>query len=176
MKINSRKNQLSLGAYAFIDDEEILWQEVEKFRQLACEARAKGILRASEFEYKLMRKALDEGPERLAETIRHLTPEADQRQMMRLAEQGQKILPFIVPEQVLSDWAIKQINKYFVKGRLRGECEIKLQSMVEGMTDSFVINALIEATKNDEDWQLMCEHIKINFQKAKVTGTFDWEY
>lgn len=154
-----------LIAYALIDNEDSLMVEVEKFRQMAQKVREKGILSATKFEYKLLNKALAGGPEQLVQTIRHLTPEEDQRKMMRLAEQANKFLPFVVPDQVLSDWAIKQINRYFVKGRLRGECDIKLQTMVEAMTDSFVVNALIESTRNNDDWHKMVGHIKDNFNK-----------
>ncbi|MEG6616320.1 hypothetical protein V6C27_07760 [Peptococcaceae bacterium 1198_IL3148] len=164
MKIEPQSSDY-LTAYALIDNEEVLLSEVEKFRQMTQLAREKGILSATKFEYKLLTKALDQGPEQLVKTIRHLTPENDQRKMMRLAEQANKFLPFVTPEQVLSDWAIKQINRYFVKGKLRDECEIKLQSMVEAMTDSFVVNALIEATRNDEDWQRMVDHITNNYHK-----------
>jgi hypothetical protein len=154
-----------LTAYALIDNEETLLQELEKFRQMAQSAREKGILNASKFEYKLLTKALEEGPEKLVRIIRHITPEADQRKMMRMADQANKFLPFVTPEQVLSDWAIKQINRYFVKGRLRNECEFKLQSMVEAMTDSFVVNALIEATRNADDWQRVLAHITSNYNQ-----------
>ena len=175
MEIQYRYNNNNYAAYAFIDNEDVLREEVEKFRQMACRARERGILKASDFEYKLLRKALEEGPERLAETVRHLTPQQDQRFMMCLADQAQKILPFVLPDQVLSDWAIKQINKYFVKCRLRGDSEIKLHNMVESMTDSFVINALIEATKNDDDWELVCEHIRNNFKKTAQTAFINCE-
>lgn len=156
-----------------IDNEDILLSEVEKFCQMAQRARDKGMLTATDFEFKLLNKAMEEGPERLVETIRHITPEEDQRKMIRLGEQAQKFLPFIKSEEVLSDWAIKQINRYFVKARLRGECEVKLQTMVEAMTDSFVVNALIEATRREEDWIRMIEHIKNNFCKLNILKSCD---
>ncbi len=175
MEIEDRYNDYNSSADAFIDNEDILTEEVEKFRQMACRAREKGVFKASDFEYRLLRKALGEGPERLAAAVRHLTPQEDQKFMLRLADQAQKFLPFVLPDHVLSDWAIKQINKYFVKARLRGDCEIKLHNMVEMMTDSFVINALIEATKSNDDWELVCEHIRNNFKKTAQTAFINCE-
>nr|WP_204618354.1 hypothetical protein [Desulforadius tongensis] len=152
-----------LTAYIIIDNEDILLEEVEKFRRMVVRAREKGLFTATKFEYKLLNKALKMGPEQLVQTIRHITPEKDRRAILRITEQAHKFLPFVVPDQVLSDWAVKQINRYFVRGKLRGECEQKLQTMVEALTDSFVVNALIESTRSEEDWQRLVEHIKQNF-------------
>lgn len=162
-------SELDSGNYAtafrYIDNETNLMKELEKFKQLAWQARERGILTASKFEYKLLTKALDEGPEKLAQVIQHLTPDDDRRHMHKLARQANKFLPFINPEQVLSDWAIKQINRYFVRGRLKGECEFKLLGMAEAMTDSFVINALIEASRTEDRWEKIVAHILHNYQQ-----------
>ncbi|WP_031515109.1 hypothetical protein [Desulfofalx alkaliphila] len=157
-----------LTAYVAMDNEDILLNEMKKFKEMAQRARERGMLSATEFEFKLLKKALEEGPEKLVQTIKHITPEPVQQKMMRLGEQAQKFLPFVVPDAVLSDWAIKQINRYYVKGLLRGECEIKLQNMVQAMTDSFVVNAMIESTKEQDDWNNMVEHIKKNFNKFSL--------
>ncbi|MBO8137427.1 MAG: hypothetical protein H0Z40_04755 [Desulfotomaculum sp.] len=134
-------------------------------------AREKGLFTATKFEYKLLKKALSVGTEELTKTIRHITPEEERRQLLCITEQAHKFLPFVVPSQVLSEWAVKQIDKYFTKGKLSGECEYKLQTMVEAMTDSFVVNALIESTRSEEDWHKMVEHIVTNF--ADVCGYKD---
>lgn len=154
-----------LTAFRYIDHEGRLLEEIEKFKELACQARERGILKASKFEYKLLTKALDEGPEKLSQVIHHLTPDADRRHMLKLARQANKFLPFVTPEKVLSHWAIKQINRYFVRGKLKGECEFKLHSMTEAMTDSFVVNALIEATRTEANWHRITEHILMNYHQ-----------
>ena len=173
MKIEPHGGQY-LSAYRYIDNEARLLEEMEKFKLLACQAREKGILKASKFEYKLLTKALDDGPEKLAQVIKHLTPDADRHHMLKLARQANKFLPFVTPEKVLSHWAIKQVNRCFVRGKLKGECEFKLQSMAEVMTDSFVVNALIEATKSEANWHKIIDHIVMNYHEMSDLKNISW--
>ncbi|MTI81806.1 MAG: hypothetical protein FH758_13195 [Firmicutes bacterium] len=175
MKIEPQKCDF-LTAYAVIDNEDVLMNELETFRHMAQRGRKKGLFSATKFEYKLLNRALDDGPEQLTETIRHLTPEAEQRQLMRIIEQAHKFLPFVVPDKVLSNWALKQVNRYFVKAKLREECEYKIETMMEAMTDSFVVNALIQSTRSDEDWHNMVQHIKETYSNVdNIKHLVDWD-
>lgn len=152
--------RVGLNLYVLASNPRALEEEAEKFFKMAWEARELGLLKATKFEYAILNRAIQEGPERVSEVVRHFNGQKTIDKMMKLARQAELILPFLKQEEILSEWSQKQISRYLVRGRLRGECEVKLQSMVESMTHSFLITELIKATRDPDKWSNLVKKMK----------------
>ncbi|WP_066639754.1 hypothetical protein [Desulfolucanica intricata] len=151
-----------LYAYTEINNLEMLETELIKFRDMIQSIRKSGFLYAAKFEYKLLLKAIEKGPEHLAQVLRQITSGGERKKLRYLAEQAQKFLPYADPKTILSDWELKQINCYSVKGKLNCECEIKLNQMIRFMIEIFMINAMIKAAGDESEWGTLVDHLRKN--------------